>query len=558
MSPIPSRIFEIVQQLKAGEKPKRVRVRKVLKWFDASRRGAKVIEEIQETLTVAGLDTEPPFSEADIDDHLSFVLCSAVASTEETSTPSKTLQNEAAKATAGENPGTVSPSSTAESSDLASPDHLEPQVDELPASTTADDRPVSSQPHDWTLSTLRDKWNKGQLNLQPEYQREYVWKLRPELPSRLIESLLLEIPIPPIYFGRIEGGRLEVIDGQQRLQTMIDFINNKFELRRLERMGSLNGKFFRDLSEEQQTKIFDVAIRSVVIDAGTNTDLRYEIFERLNRGSMALNEQELRNCVYRGPFNDLLTELEKDSNWRKIRGTAIPDPRFVEREIILRFFAFVNRLQFYAGNLKRFLNDYMKSYALQGPDQIREQADIFCQTAQNIYSVFGAHSSRLYTVEERLNKGSWETKFSVAAFDIQASALVGKQNAKVQACAEQLREQYLYLLLTDPMLRAAIEKQTGGTIQTKYRWTAYKNVAEPIIDGQILEPRFFDLSFRERLFKQSPVCKLCGNQIHSFDDCTVDHIHPYSKGGKTVEGNGQLAHRTCNARKNAAVPVGSA
>lgn len=161
-------------------------------------------------------------------------------------------------------------------------------------------------------------------------------------------------------------------------------------------------------------------------------------------------------------------------------------------------------------------------------------------------------------MEERLNKGSWETKFSVAAFDIQTSALVGKQNAKVQACAEQLREQYLYLLLTDPMLRAAIEKQTGGTIQTKYRWTAYKNVAEPIIDGQILEPRFFDLSFRARLFKQSSVCKLCGNQIHSFDDCTVDHIHPYSKGGKTVEGNGQLAHRTCNARKNAAVPVGSA
>jgi hypothetical protein len=141
----------------------------------------------------------------------------------------------------------------------------------------------------------------------------------------------LEIPIPPIYFGRIEGGKLEVIDGQQRLQTMIDFINNKFELKRLERMGSLNGKLFRDLSEEQQTKIFDVAIHSVVIDAGTNTDLRYEIFERLNRGSMALNEQELRNCVYRGPFNDLLAELEKDANWRKIRGTATPDPRFVER-----------------------------------------------------------------------------------------------------------------------------------------------------------------------------------------------------------------------------------
>src|SRR5713226_8851710 len=232
MAQIPSRIFEIVQQLKADEKPKRVRVRKVLKWFDASRRGTKIIAEIQETLALAGLDTEPPFSEAGIDDHISFVLRSAAALTDEPSTPNKSIDLEAVQNLTGvEEVGTVAPiaKDTNGVIDISSPDHLEPQVDELPAPTTADDRPVSSQPHDWTLSTLRDKWNKGQLNLQPEYQREYVWKLRPELPSRLIESLLLEIPIPPIYFGRIEGGRLEVIDGQQRLKTMIDFISNKFQ-----------------------------------------------------------------------------------------------------------------------------------------------------------------------------------------------------------------------------------------------------------------------------------------------------------------------------------------
>lgn len=396
------------------------------------------------------------------------------------------------------------------------------------------------------------------MNLQPTYQREYVWKLRPELPSRLIESLLLEIPIPPIYFGKIAGGRLEVIDGQQRLTTMIDFMSNKFQLRRLERMASLNGKLFRDLSEENQTKILDAAIRSVVIDAGNNTDLRYEIFERLNRGSMVLNEQELRNCVFRGPFNDLLAELERDTYWRKVRGTAIPEPRFVEREIILRFFAFVNRLQFYAGNLKRFLNEYMKSYAPRDDDQIKAQANIFRQAIQNIYAVFGANSARLYSVDDRSNRGAWDTKFSVAALDIQASALVGKPSAKVQAAAEQVREQYLYLLLTDPMLQAAISKQTGGTTQTKYRWSAFKTMADPIIDGQVLDPRFFDYAFRRQLFDQSPLCKICTNQIHSFEDSTVDHIHPYSKGGKTVPENGQFAHRSCNARKNMSLPAESA
>ena len=127
--------------------------------------------------------------------------------------------------------------------------------------------------------------------------------------SRLIESLLLEIPIPPIYFGQDMSGRLEMIDGQERLTTLIKFVSNDFPLRKLNRMASLNHKYFKDLSTPMQRKILDTPIRSITIDVATNSDLRYEVFERLNRGSMALNEQELRNCVYRGPFNGLLANL---------------------------------------------------------------------------------------------------------------------------------------------------------------------------------------------------------------------------------------------------------
>jgi len=189
------------------------------------------------------------------------------------------------------------------------------------------------------------------LDLQPYFQREYVWKLKPELPSRLIEFILLEIPIPPLYFGRLAGGKLEVIDGQQRLTTLIEFIANKFELQRLTRVPSLNGQTFRQLSTEYQEKIKDTPIRTVEINAGNNTELRYEIFERLNRGSMALNEQELRNCVYRGEFNALLAKLEMDSKWRSVKGGDVPEPRFKEREMILRFLALANRISFYNGGL---------------------------------------------------------------------------------------------------------------------------------------------------------------------------------------------------------------
>jgi hypothetical protein len=288
----------------------------------------------------------------------------------------------------------------------------------------------------------------------------------------------------------------------------------------------------------------------VVIDARNNADLRYEVFERLNRGSMALNEQELRNCVYRGPFNDLIGELETDPSWRRVKGGAKPDLRFVEREMILRFFAFVNRQQFYAGNLKRFLNEYMKDFAPSNSGPVQVQATMFRDAMKHIYAVFGESAGRLYTVNEKTNCGTWDTKFSVAALDIQASALVRQPSAKVQAKAEQIREQFLFLILTDEDLKKAISKQTGSTVATSARWTKFRSTIQPILDGTQIEPRFFDYTFREQLFKKSAKCQLCGNQIHVLSDSTVDHIHPYSKGGKTVPENGQLAHRGCNARKN--------
>lgn len=428
---------------------------------------------------------------------------------------------------------------------------LDNEIEELPVD--GDDQPVISQPYDWTISSLRDKYEKGQIDLHPVYQREYVWGLKPELPSRLIESLLLEIPIPPIYFGKIPGKRLEIIDGQQRLTSLIRFVRNDFALQRLQRMCALNGKRFRDMSEEHQAMVLDATIRTIVIDAGNNHNLRYEVFERLNRGSMQLNEQELRNCVYRRPFCDLLAELEIDPIWRKVKGSDKPEPRFLEREMILRFFAFANRIDFYAGNLKRFLNDYIATYAPKDPMQIKAQAALFRQSMQNIYTVFGPNAGRLYSTgtEDRPTvEGKWDTRFSISAFDIQASALLGYTPAKVQMAAEQIREAYIFYLLTNPQVRLAISRQTAGKAATKLRWIVFKAEVQNILNPIVAEPRFFSFAVRRQLYDASSVCAICKNQIHSFDDSTVDHIHPYSKGGKTVLTNAQLAHRSCNARKN--------
>lgn len=346
-------------------------------------------------------------------------------------------------------------------------------------------QPVVSQTHDWTISTLRDKYERGQIDLQPHYQREYVWEKRPELPSRLIESLLLQIPIPPLYFFRLNSGKIEVVDGQQRLTTLLRFVRNEFRLQKLQKLSSLNDKLFKELPEREQEKIMDAAIRSIVIDAGTNHELRYEIFERLNRGAIALNEQEIRNCAYRGRFCDLLAELEKEPVWRKIKGSETPEPRFVEREMILRFFAFANRIDHYGNNLRSFLNDYMGKYAPNDAEKVNELAALFRQTMQNVWIAFGEHSARLYTIPEgeSLSEGRWEPKFSISALDIQAASLIGYSSNKVQAAGPHIKEAYKFFLATNPQIRDAIRLRPAGTEATKTRWFKFKTIVQEIISS---------------------------------------------------------------------------
>jgi hypothetical protein len=553
----PYQVIEMAQKLKADGKPsRRYKVRAILKWFGAKRRGDAIAQLIKTTFAQYGIKTVPDFSvTGSIEEQVHFELVlptvvskqTVLASADppaEVSTLSLPVEGSNAAA-----PPPIAPQQT-ELEPAASDDQLEPENEEEPQQAKPDDHPVSSQVCDWTIGTLAGKIDNGLLDLQPHFQREYVWEQRPELPSRLIESILLRIPIPPIYFGRVAAGRLEVIDGQQRLTTLVKFIRNEFPLQKLQRLGSLNGKLFKDLSADQRAKIEDEPIRSIMIDAGENSELRYEVFERLNRGSMQLNEQELRNCVYRGPFNDLLATLETDQHWRKVKGGPEPEGRYKEREIILRFFAFAYRLPFYKSNLKAFLNSYIGQYAPKNEAELKEHAALFRQTMQNIYAVFGEHSARLYEQTTGKNAGRWDSKFSVTVFDIQAAALMNQSPAKVQQAAEQIRELFLYTILTDQEIKDAISRRTGSSLQTKIRFNKFATLVEPILKGTVTEPRFFDYAFRFSLWENSHTCKICNNEIHIFEDCTVDHIEPYSKGGKTIAGNAQLAHRFCNARKN--------
>ena len=160
------------------------------------------------------------------------------------------------------------------------------------------------QKADFTVNSVIDKINRGKVNLRPSYQREYVWTVRTA--SKLIESLILNIPIPTMFFHETQSGKLEVVDGKQRLTSIWSFIQGEFpdgspfKLTGLEVYEDLNGKTFTDLHERFQETILDYPLNVHTISRSSQPDFVFEVFERLNMGATQLNEQELRNCIYQG------------------------------------------------------------------------------------------------------------------------------------------------------------------------------------------------------------------------------------------------------------------
>lgn len=218
------------------------------------------------------------------------------------------------------------------------------------------ERRVFTQPLDLSVHTLVDQWTDDHLTL-PSIQREYVWDNGKA--SRLIESLLLNIPIPVLYFAETQDARYEVIDGHQRVRSIVRYVNNEFSLSGLGVLGEYASRRFHQLPEREQRFLRMRTLRVILISIESHPNMKFEIFERLNTGAIQLNPQELRNSIYRGAFNEMLHRLAEDRQFRRLIGTKNPRKRMVDEEVILRFFALREQLAAYRTPLKRFLNEYM-------------------------------------------------------------------------------------------------------------------------------------------------------------------------------------------------------
>jgi len=409
-------------------------------------------------------------------------------------------------------------------------------------------RRILTQPSDPTVENLWGRYKDGDLILQPEFQRYHVWDQSKS--SRLVESIVLEVPLPIIYLAEESDGRESVIDGQQRLTALFDFLDGKLALKGLEARPDLNGKRYSELDKGLQNKIRRFPMRVITIRRESDKELKFEIFERLNTGAVPLNDQELRNCIYRGSYNKLLRELAADPDFMFLLGIKRPEKRMRDVELVLRFAAFyhVTYLK-YKPPMRRFLNEDMERFQSISTKDEQELRHAFKNSVQTIRSLLGNKAfKRFYRGESETNpNGYWEPKkFNASLYDVLMYGFTNYDRNQLYPHLDSIREALIWLMTEDQEFIDAIELSTSSIKMVTTRFDRWRRTLQDIVGSPRAEPRCFSRKIKEELFNQDPTCQICGQRISDVDDASVDHIRQYWLGGKTIPENARLTHRYCN------------
>ncbi|KMY28260.1 hypothetical protein ACZ11_23790 [Lysinibacillus xylanilyticus] len=232
-------------------------------------------------------------------------------------------------------------------------------------------RRVDFNSYDISVKELISMFESGIIDIAPEYQRQFRWE--EDRQSSLIESIFLGIPIPNLFMATNADGTWELIDGVQRLSTIIHFagseevlgkinLKENLILDNLEKITELNRKKFSELSKNHQYSfLLNSPLKVITLSDKSDVDVRFDLFERLNTGGVKLSDQEIRSCIFRGNFNNFIKELAKNEYFAKVvKLTKKQENDGTKEELVLRFFAYLNDYQNFDHSVIKFLNNYMK------------------------------------------------------------------------------------------------------------------------------------------------------------------------------------------------------
>ncbi|BAL22356.1 DUF262 domain-containing protein [Azoarcus sp. KH32C] len=328
------------------------------------------------------------------------------------------------------------------------------------------EREFFASPYDPPVKTLVAEIREKELMARPTFQRNAVWDRRRK--SKFVESILLNIPIPNLFFAEDDDGTKVVVDGQQRLLALKDYVENSFPLNGLDVLHELNGRRFADLTERQQRIINNRTLRCLVISAKSDSEIRFEVFERLNTGGLPLNAQEVRHCVFRGALNDLLHELAKHPSWLALLGKEEPDNRMNDCELILRFFAIRDALPNYSPPLKTLLNSYMKAHRNPSQQELTEMCNSFLAAVDAVSRAFPGHPFRR---AQHNDKGGteWDNSLNRAVFDVQMIVMEGANPNWIETHSTEIEAQFIELCVNDQRFSDCVSRATADKTRMEYR-----------------------------------------------------------------------------------------
>lgn len=328
-------------------------------------------------------------------------------------------------------------------------------------------RKLHTETYDFTVETIVEKMGDGSIFV-PKFQRRYVWS--DAQASRLIESLIIQCPIPVIYLNQESNETLSVIDGNQRLTTIRKYFSNEFKLKGLTAYPELEGSRFFELDPRFQRHIQNRTLRCIVILKDTHPQVKFDVFERLNSGATKLTPQELRHGLYFGDLMSLATKTVKDSSFL----TALEiknDKRMKAEELVLRFWALSENFDNYKKPLATFINEFSDTNRkLTNPRKSALQEN-FTDTLELVRESLGDLAFKVF--DRKLEVTS---SFNSALYD---ALMVGfyqlsKNNNLAKKSQHQSQAVLGSLIETDEKFRRSIGVATSDESQVRYRTQAIK------------------------------------------------------------------------------------
>ena len=332
----------------------------------------------------------------------------------------------------------------------------------------------------YSLRQVVDMIGDGDIDLAPDFQRHYVWKAWQR--SGLIESLLLGIPLPSFYFNEDGTGRLQVVDGVQRLTTIFSYVTDpNVKLGEVTYLDELEGQGFRDLAKLFRRRLNSTQFVAHVIDPQTPYRVKFDIFRRINTGGTPLSAQEIRHCMSKPRSREFLKKLVSDRSFVTATGGALKNhPRMADREVALRFVAFrLFTSDEYAkhGSFDEFLGFVTERLDDSTKEDLEKLRADFVRGMTNGYTVFGEHAFRKWPLD-----AARKSPINRALFESWGTVLADYKERIGRSTAENLAEYARKMMTHDSDFIDSISGSTGSVRNVRTRLSKVREAAQEVLE----------------------------------------------------------------------------